>query len=207
MTNSLNAVMREQSGTKMAKTLRHQGLVPVIIYGDDIAPVKIALDPILLLKQLQTGQFFSKVYQIDIKGGKSEKIIVRDVQFHPVSDAILHADFYRISEKRDVIVEVPIQLLNQDKCPGIKRGGVLNVVRYKIPVKCKPQNIPDMLELDLSDYKLGQSIHISHVTLPENITIPIERDFTIATIATPRGMSVSDDDDSDGEAETEESTS
>ena len=205
MTNSLNAVMREHSGKKMARTLRHQGLVPVIIYGAETAPIKIALDPILLLKQLQTGQFFSKVYQIDIKGGKSEKIIVRDVQFHPVSDAILHADFYRISEKSDVTVEVPIQLLNQDKCPGIKRGGVLNVVRYKIPVKCKPQHIPDMLELDLSAYKLGQSIHISHVTLPENITIPIERDFTIATIATPRGMSVTDDDDS--EAETEESAS
>ncbi|MCH9853356.1 MAG: 50S ribosomal protein L25/general stress protein Ctc [Alphaproteobacteria bacterium] len=205
MANSLNAVMREKSGKKMARTLRHQGLVPVIIYGNEAEPVKIALDPRQIIKQLQTGKFFSKVYQIDIEGGKSENIIVRDVQFHPVSDAIIHADFYRISKEKDVVVEVPIQLLNQDKCPGIKRGGLLNVVRYKIPVKCKPQNIPDMLELDLSNYKLGQSIHISHVTLPENITIPIERDFTIATIASPRGMSVTDDDDS--ESETEEGAS
>ena len=207
MTNSLTAIMREQSGKKAARTLRHQGLVPVIIYGDNAQPIKIALDPLQITKQLQTGQFFSKVYQIDIDGKKSENIIVRDVQFHPVSDDILHADFYRISDKKDVIVEVPIQLLNQDKCPGIKRGGVLNIIRYKIPVKCKPQNIPDLLELDLTEYRLGQSIHISHVTLPENITIPIERDFTIATIATPRGMSVTDDKDDDGDAETEESAS
>ncbi len=204
MVVSLNAVMREKSGKEMAKYLRRKNLVPAIIYGDKKEPTKISLDPRQVLKQLHTGKFFSAVYQVDIEGGKSEQIIVRDLQFHPVSDDIIHADFYRISDKQDVTVEVPIHILNQDKCPGIKRGGVLNMVRYKIPVRCKPQHIPEMVNLDLADYELGQSIHISHVKLPENIIIPIERDFTIATIAIPRGMTSSETATSETEEGAEE---
>ncbi len=193
----LTATKRDQVGKGAARRIRSTGLVPAIIYGDGKDPVKVALDPRQIWKQLQTGKFYSTVYKIDITKDKAEEIIVRDIQFHVVTDQILHADFLRVGDKKDIIVDVPMQFLNQDKSVGIKRGGVLNVVRYKVPVKCKPKNIPDYLEVDLEPFKMGESIHINHVTLPENISIPIERNFTIATIATPRGMSSADEEEAE----------
>ena len=204
MAMQLNAVMREKSGKEISKQIRRQGMVPAVIYGIGTDPIKITMDPLQIWKQLNSGKFYSAVYQMKIEGGSTEQIIVRDLQFHPVTDAILHADFYRIDDEQEIIVEIPINLLNQDKCPGIKRGGMLNVVRYKIPVKCKPKYIPETVDIDLLEYQLGQSIHISDIKLPDNISIPVERDFTIGSIAIPRGMTTSETEaDAESDAEVE----
>ena len=198
MAIDLTAVRRDEVGKGAARRTRSQGLVPAIIYGDKTEPVKIALDPRQIWKQLHTGRFFSTLYKVNIEGGKAEEIIVRDVQFHPVSDAILHADFFRASDKKDVTVDVPVVFLNQEQCPGLKRGGVLNVVRYKVAVECKPKNIPDQIEVDLSSFQMGVSVHINDANVPDNIEFAIKRNFTIATVAIPRGMTTAEASSEEG---------
>ena len=130
-------------------------------------------------------RFFSKIIELEVEG-KSEKVLPKELQYHPVTDKLIHFDFLRVQENTKVTVEVPVEFLNQDICPGLKKGGVLNIIRRKIELICNANNIPEMLEFDLSDLDLGHAIKINSIKLPEDVHPTItDRDFVVATIVAP----------------------
>jgi large subunit ribosomal protein L25 len=163
----------------------------------------------ILVRYLSTGGFFNTLFDIDING-ELNRVLPRDVQLHPVTDVPEHVDFLRVSATTKISVEVPVEFIGDDVSPGIKSGGVLNVVRYTVEVSCTPDLIPSSLLLDLSSAEIGDSLHISAVNLPEGVTPTIsDRDFTIATIVAPTVVrdEATSDDESDGEdSETEATT-
>jgi large subunit ribosomal protein L25 len=194
---------RERAGKGAARAVRRDGLVPGVIYGDKKEPVLIQMDPRPLWAELYKGGFFARQFQLELDG-KKHRVMAQDIQYHPVSDAILHVDFLRISKTSRVTAEVPVRFLNEESCPGIKRGGVLNIVRHDVELVGSPDDFPESLEVDLSGFDLGDSIHISAVTLPNGVTPTItDRDFTIATLAAPSGVR-SEANEAEGEGEGDE---
>ena len=178
----LKAWARARTGKGGAREVRREGRVPGIIYGGKDEPQNIALETKEISKQVQTGHFQSTIFMIDMEGTKI-RVIPREVQVDPVRDFPIHVDFMRLSKDAQVTVEVPVHFLNDAASPGLKRGGVLNVVRHDIPVRCPADKIPESFELDLTGLEIGDSIHISAVTLPDGVVPTItDRDFTIATI-------------------------
>ena len=202
----LTANTREKVGKGSAREARRQGNIPAVIYGDKKSPIPIVLEKKILERQLSTGGFFNTLFDIDINGELS-RVLPRDVQLHPVTDVPEHVDFLRVSAATKVSVEVPVEFIGDDVSPGIKSGGVLNVVRYSVEVSCTPDLIPSNLLLDLSSAEIGDSLHISAVNLPEGVTPTIsDRDFTIATIVAPtvvRDEATSDDESDSEDTETE----
>lgn len=184
----LQAETRAIAGTGTARALRREGKVPAIIYGGGGEDVKIALNTKELTKEYGKGGFFSKL--VDLKVGKESILALpRDIQLHPVSDMIIHADFQRVAKGAKVHVFVPVQFINADKCIGVKRGGILNMVRREVELVCAPENIPDFIIADVANLNIGGSVHIGDVKLPEGVTPAIhDRNFTIATIASSKGM-------------------
>jgi large subunit ribosomal protein L25 len=183
----LKAVARERVGKGAARETRRQGLVPAVVYGAGLAPKSITLHANDTKKLIFGGGFMTSMFEIDIQGDK-ERVIPRDVQFDPVKDFPLHIDFLRVAKGQVVAVEVPVHFLNQDKCKGIKRGGTLNVVRHTVEMNVPADDIPEALEIDLTNFELNDSIHISAFALPKGCSPVItDRDFTVATIATPAG--------------------
>lgn len=179
---------RERAGKGAARAVRRDGLVPGVIYGDKKEPVLIQMDPRPLWAELYKGGFFARQFQLELDG-KKDRVMAQDIQYHPVSDAILHVDFLRISKGSRVTAEVPVRFLNEEICPGIKSGGVLNIVRHDVELVGSPDAFPEVLEVDLTGYDLGDSIHISAITLPDGVAPTItDRDFTIATLAAPSGL-------------------
>ena len=166
-------------------SLLSKGMVPGIIYGKGSEPTKIALEDKLLKKLMNTGSFYSTIIDIDING-KVEKILPKQLQYHPVSDKLIHFDFLRVQENTKVNVEIPIEFLNQEKCPGLKKGGVLNTVRRLVELSCNANNIPSKLEFDLINSEIGDAVKISNIVLPEGVSPTIkDRDFVIATLVPP----------------------
>ena len=166
-------------------SLLTKGMVPGIIYGKGSEPTKIALEDKILKKLMNSGSFYSTIIDIDING-KVEKILPKQLQYHPVSDKLIHFDFLRVQENTKVNVEIPIEFLNQDKCPGLKKGGVLNTVRRLIELTCNANNIPSKLEFDLIESEIGDAVKISNIKLPEGVAPTItDRDFVIATLVPP----------------------
>ena len=202
----LTANARGKVGKGSAREARRQGNIPAVIYGDKKSPIPIVLEKKILERQLSTGGFFNTLFDIDINGELS-RVLPRDVQLHPVTDVPEHVDFLRVSAATKVSVEVPVEFIGDDVSPGIKSGGVLNVVRYTVEVSCTPDLIPNTLLLDLSNAEIGDSLHISAVNLPEGVTPTIsDRDFTIATIVAPtvvRDEATSDDESDSEDTETE----
>lgn len=197
---ALSARTRDRVGKGSARAARRAGLIPAVIYGDRKEPVAVTLNERVLTKQLQQSGFFSTLIDLDIDG-KKHRVLARDVQVHPVTDRPEHVDFLRISASSTITVEVPVEFVNEDKCPGLKVGGVLNIVRHDVEISCRPDQIPSSLILDLSGWNVGDSIHISAITLPEGASPTItDRDFTVATIAAPSAMK-SEAGDSEDEAE------
>ncbi|MDV7338058.1 50S ribosomal protein L25/general stress protein Ctc [Terasakiella sp. A23] len=186
MSYVLTAQKRETAGKGAARAIRREGQVPAVIYGDKKDPVSISISPKELWVQLHTGQtFFASTGEIQI-GKSKETVICRDVQFHPVTDQPLHADFLRLGKGASITVSVPVNFINEDQSEGMKRGGVLNVVRHEVEVVCPATAIPESLEVDLAGLAVGDSVHISAVTLPEGVTPTItDRDFTICSVAAP----------------------
>jgi large subunit ribosomal protein L25 len=179
---------RERAGKGAARAVRREGLVPGVIYGDKKEPALIKMDPRPLWAELYKGGFYARQYELELDGEK-HRVMAQDLQFHPVSDAILHVDFLRVSATSRVTAEVPVRFLNEERCPGLKRGGVLNVVRHDIELVGTPDAMPSALEVDLIGFDVGDSIHISAVKLPEGVSPTItDRDFTIATVTAPSGM-------------------
>ena len=162
-----------------------KGMVPGIIYGKGSEPSKIALEDKILNKLMNTGSFYSTIIDLDIDG-KVEKILPKQLQYHPVSDQLIHFDFLRVQENTKVNVEIPVEFLNQEKCPGLKKGGVLNTVRRLVELSCSASNIPSKLEFDLIDSEIGDAVKISDINLPEGVSPTItDRDFVIATLVPP----------------------
>ena len=182
---SLEAEAREQAGKGAARALRRNGRVPAVIYGDKKDPVTISLDRHSLHLELAKAGFYLRLYDIKV-AGKDERVLPRDVQRHPVTSVPLHVDFLRISAGATISVNVGVVFINEEESPGLKRGGVLNVVRYEIELICPATAIPESITLDLTGLDIGDGIHISNVKLPPNVEPVIsDRDFTIATIAAP----------------------
>ena len=176
---------RDRAGKGAARAERRAGRIPAVIYGGKADPVKISVEPRDLQREMTAGNLFSTVYTLDV-GGKNERVLPRDIQFHPVTDRAQHIDFLRVTADTKLAVEVPCNFTNEDVCPGLRRGGVLNVVRYAIEFICRVDDIPNQIDIDLSGLEIGEGVHISMVTLPDGVEPTItDRDFTIATIAAP----------------------
>jgi large subunit ribosomal protein L25 len=200
---TISAEKRDRVGKGSARAVRRAGRVPAVIYGDKKDPVGITLESREITRVVHQPGVFGRLLDIQVGGGK-HTVLTRDIQFHPVTDNVLHMDFLRISGSAKVAVAVAVEFLNEDNCPGIKVGGVLNVVRYEIELLCPATTIPDKITVDLDGLKIGDSVHISTIKLPDGVTPTItDRDFTIATIASPGG-GLKNEDDADGEIEGEE---
>lgn len=198
---TLSAEAREGVGKGASRALRNSGRVPAVLYGDNKEPEAIHVEEKALVKALMTGHFFSATIEVEV-GGKTTKTLAKDVAFHPVTDRPVHVDFYRLGKNAVVHVDVPVVFANEDKSPGLKRGGVLNIVRHEVELVCSADNIPDELVIDVTGYDVGDSIHISAVKLPEGVKSAItDRDFTIATVVAPSGLRSAEGDTtkSDGE--------
>jgi large subunit ribosomal protein L25 len=191
MTESVNlhAEVRERVGKGAARAVRRAGRVPGVVYGGKKEPLLVSLDPRDIRRGLDAGIFFSTIYNLDV-GNDVERVIPRDVHMHPVKPIPQHVDFMRVTSDTRITVEVPVHFLNEEECPGLKRGGVINVVRYNVEVVCGIDNIPQGFDIDLTGLDIGDSIHASKLALPEGVRLTItDRDFTIATVAAPTVVS------------------
>jgi large subunit ribosomal protein L25 len=181
----LHADLRERAGKGAARAARRAGKVPGVVYGGKEAPKIINLDPREIQKGMDSGAFFATIYTLKV-GDDSERVIPRDLQLHPVTGLAQHVDLLRVTSATRVTVEVACTFLNEEESPGLKRGGVLNVVRFAIEVICGVDDIPQGFDIDLTGLEIGDSVHASTLTLPSGVELTItDRDFTIATIAAP----------------------
>lgn len=187
-TYELKAESREQVGKGSARAVRREGKVPAVIYGDKQPPLAIALSYKDIFYKIHGGGFLTTVATIDVDGKKIQ-VLPKDYQLDPVKDFPMHVDFLRIGKNTEVNVNVPVHFINEEKSPGIKRGGVLNIVRHEVEFHCPANAIPEFIEIDLAGANIGDSIHISAVKLPAGVKPVIsDRDFTIATIAGSAAM-------------------
>lgn len=185
---SVSAEARDRAGKGAARESRRNGRVPAVIYGDKKEPTLISLDPKEIDRLIHKKTFYATLLDVDLKGTK-HRVLPRDVQFDPVTDRTLHVDFQRIGKDTKVHVNVPVVVRNEAASPGIKRGGVLNIVRHEIEFICSPDAIPQSVEVDLTGLEIGGSIHINAVKLPENAELAVrERDFTVVSIGAPTGL-------------------
>ena len=186
--SNLKAIKRENTSSGSNNKLRLEGLIPAILYGGKEANKNISIEKKDIKNLIHSDTFLSKVLELDIDG-KKERVIPRDVAFNVVSEEPIHIDFMRIVSGKRIILEIPVKFINHPDSPGLKRGGVLNIVRRKIELKCPAENIPDEIIIDLAGTDIGTSIKISSVKLPENVIPTItDRDFVIATVASPTVM-------------------
>ena len=201
-TAKLETFTREKSGTGAARAVRREGKVPGIIYSKNSKPVSIALQKNELQQEYMRGRFHSRIVELTLDG-KAVKVLPQDLQFHPVSDQIEHVDFLRVEDGMRLRVGIPVVFRGREKAVGIKRGGVLNIVRREVEFLCNPASIPSQIEVDVSKLDIGQSLHIGDIDLPDGIEPTIKRNFTIATIA-GRGKALEEpkaEDAAEGEAE------
>ena len=190
---TLVAEQRQRSGKGTAREARRNGRIPAIIYGNKEKPVSITVERRLLEQELGKSGFFIRLLDVDI-GGTKHRVLPRDTQYHPVTDVPMHVDFLRYSADRKITIEVPVHFLNEAESPGLKSGGVINIVRHTIAVLCTADQIPDAFEVDLAGLEIGDSVHASTLVLPQGVELGItDRDFTVATIAAPTVMPVDDD--------------
>ena len=186
--SDLKATKRESLSSGSNNKLRAKGLIPAILYGGKDANQNISVNKKEISGIINSDTFLSKVLELDVDG-KKEKVIPRDVAYHVVSEEPIHIDFMRIVSGKKIILEIPVKFINHPESPGLKRGGVLNIVRRKVELKCPAENIPDEIVVDLAGTDIGTSIKISSITLPENVVPTItDRDFVVATVAPPTVM-------------------
>ena len=185
---TLPAETRDRAGKGASRALRRDGRVPAVVYGQKKDALSIHVEEKLLSKMLSSGHFMNSVVMIDV-GGKATRTLPKAVDFHPVTSRPTHVDFLRISEHTKVTVAVPVRFDNEDASPGLKRGGVLNVVQHEIELTCDAAHIPDEIHIPLDGLEIGDSIHISQVKLPQGAEPAItDRDFTVATVVAPSAM-------------------
>ena len=186
--DTLNASLRDKVGTNSTKKIRFAEKIPAIVYGDGKNPEPISLDVKDLRVEINKSSFLNKIYDILINQNKT-RVIVQGVSQNPVTDQLEHVDFLRVNDKTKVTIEVPVKFINETLSPGIKRGGVLNVVRYTVEVICPVNKIPESFEFNLEGLEIGDSIHISHTKIDEGVEPTIkDRDFTVASILAPSAL-------------------
>ena len=180
---SLSAEPRASAGKGAARAMRRAGRVPGIIYGDGKEPIPVSFEPRELSRAINRAGFFATIVDVSVNGAV-HRTLAREVQHHPISDAALHVDFMRVGAGARVTVSVPVVFINQDRAPGLRRGGILNVIRHTIDIACAVDGIPDRLVVDLDGLEIGDSVHIETVTMPEGVRpIRSSRDSTIASVA------------------------
>jgi large subunit ribosomal protein L25 len=191
---TLPAETRDRAGKGASRALRRDGRVPAVVYGEKKEPLSIHVEEKLLTKMLHTGHFMNSVVMIDYKG-KAHRTLPKAVDFHPVTSRPIHVDFLRIGEHTKVTVGVPVRFDNEEDSPGLKRGGVLNVVVHELELVCDAASIPNEIHVSLDGLEIGDSIHISDVTLPEGV-VPANKDedFTVATIVAPSAMKAEEEE-------------
>lgn len=195
---TLSVEARERAGKGAARAMRREGRVPAVIYGDKKAPEPIHLEECELMKLLHTGHFMNSLVSLRMNGGKANAL-PKDVQFHPVTDRPMHVDFLRIGKGASVTLAVPVSFVNEEESPGIKRGGVLNIVRHELELTCPVDDIPGEIVIPLDGLEVGDSIHISLVELPEGVVSAIDdRDFTIAGVVAPSALKRADSEAAEG---------
>ena len=199
---TLPAEARERAGKGASRQLRRQGRVPAVIYGGKEEPTMIHVEEKELIKQLDTGHFMNSIVMIEV-GGESIRTLPKDIAFDPVSDRPIHADFLRLAKGAKVEVAVPVLFVNEGASPGLKKGGVLNIVRHELELVCDADKIPSEIEIDVTGKEVGDSIHISEVKLPAGSESAItDRDFTIATLVAPSALKKAEGDTTqDGETD------
>ena len=191
---TLPAEARDRAGKGASRALRREGRVPAVIYGEKKEPLSIHVEEKLLSKILSSGHFMNSVIMIDFQG-KPHRTLPKSVDFHPVTSRPIHVDFLRIGEHTKVTVAVPVRFDNEDESPGLKRGGVLNVVQHELQLVCDAASIPNEIHIALDGLDIGDSIHIGQVTLPDGVTpANTEEDFTVATIVAPSAMKAEEEE-------------
>lgn len=195
---TLPAELRERAGKGASRELRREGRVPAVIYGGKEEPLTIHVEAKELVRQLNTGHFMNSIVMVEV-GGKKLRTLPKDVALHPVTDRPLHVDFLRLAKDAKIQVAVPVVFVNEDDSPGLKKGGVLNVVRHELELVCESDKIPDDITIDVTGLDVGDSIHISNVTLPAGAESAIsDRDFTIATLVAPSALKKSEAEEAEG---------
>jgi len=183
---TLPATKRDGTGKGVARALRRENKTPAVIYGDKKEPVTIALPSKEINLEYRKGHMFTTLCDLDVDGEKHQ-VLARDVQLHPVTDNVMHVDFLRVTDRTPLTVSVPVNFVNYEESEAAKEKGVLNVVRHSVDLVCRARNIPDSLDIDMTEFKIGDAVKISNATMPDGATPAItDRDFTIATIAAPR---------------------
>ena len=201
---SITAEPRERAGKGASRALRREGRVPAVIYGDKKEAVAIHVEARALNKLLGTGHFMNSLVQVEVNGEKT-RTLPKDVAFDPVTDRPLHVDFFRLAKGAKVQVNIPVVFINEEASPGLKRGGVMNVVRHELDLMCDADHIPDQIEIDVTGLEIGDSIHISSITLPQGAESAItDRDFTIAGVTAPSALKSADDEAEASEEASEE---
>ena len=191
---TLPAETRDRAGKGASRALRREGRVPAVVYGDKKEALSVHVEEKLLTKMLSTGHFMNSVVMVEV-GGKPNRTLPKAVDFHPVTSRPIHVDFLRIGEHSKVNVNIPVRFDNEEASPGLKRGGVLNVVQHEIELICDASEIPDELHVDLTGLDIGDTIHNSHVTLPKGAKAAIDdRDFTVATVVAPSAMKAEEEE-------------
>ena len=197
----IDATMRSRVGKGSARAARRAGKIPAVIYGDKQAPLSIEMEARVVRKVIHEPGIFGRLLNINIDG-KNNTVLTRDIQMHPVSDEPLHMDMLRVGASSTVSVAIPVEFINHELSPGLKIGGVLNVVRFEVEMNCPAGDIPEKITVDLDGIKIGDSIHISAIPLPEGATPTItDRDFTVATLQSPGGGVKNEDEEEGGEEE------
>ena len=205
-TTIINGNLRNSTGKGSARAARRAGRIPAIIFGDKKETISIDIEEREYKKIMNQSGIFSRLLDLSVDG-KSNLVLTRDIQFHPVSENPLHVDFLRVGKGSNINVSVPVSFINEELSPGLKTGGVLNTVRFELELMCPADSIPEKIEIDLEGLVVGDSIKISSVNLPDGVSSTItDRDFTIATIAAPTVMSEVSTEETAETEETEESS-
>lgn len=185
---AIEAEQREQAGKGAARSLRREGKIPAVIYGDKKDPVKVTLDSNRINVEYNKGHMFTTLCDLNL-GKDKHLVLARDIQLHPVTDVVEHVDFLRVSAKTKISVNVPVKFINEEKSPGLEDNGILNVTRYDVEVVCLATNIPEEIEVNLEGKEQGDAVKASDAKLPEGSKYVIDdRDFTIATIMAPKRL-------------------
>jgi len=180
----IKAVKREKAGKGASRAVRRTGYIPAVVYGDKKAPILFNVEEKVIVALLNKPGFWTHQFEIDIDGEKV-RTLCQDVQFHRVTDRPIHADFLRISKNAHLTMEIPVHFANEETAPGIKNGGVLNIVHRALEVACSPDNIPDRLVLDLGSLQIGEGLTNKDIVLPAGVKFPHDEEFTIVTISEP----------------------
>ncbi|MDC0349008.1 50S ribosomal protein L25/general stress protein Ctc [Alphaproteobacteria bacterium] len=202
---SLSLQEREQLGTGATRALRRTGYVPVSLYGKNQPPKNLSVEERVLVKEMKEKGVLSHLFEVSVDN-KPQKVLIRAIQRHPVSDRPLHLDLLAIDSNSRIKVDITIRILNEEKSPGLKQGGVLNLLRHELPAICSPDSIPEFIDIDLGKLKMGDSIHLRDLALPQGVEIEHpEKIETILTIAQPKIASANEDTDSEEPSEEAES--